>query len=94
MTDQKIVEFPLSETRLTVRTLNCLASENIITFTQLSKKSYSSLMRVSGLGAKSIAEIVELVNSYGVRIDGQERYDKKRQGIPWVKKLKIGRAHV
>jgi len=56
---------------LTVRTINCLKSENIYTIGELVEKSTASLLKTPNLGRKSLNEIIEVLSSMGPHLSGE-----------------------
>jgi hypothetical protein len=87
MKKENILDMELKETSLTVRTRNCLLASQIYTFKDLLDKSYTYFWKIDGIGAKSVAEIIEMVNSHGYTVENQDFFYKKKASLPWVKKL-------
>ncbi len=56
---------------LTVRSERCLKAEGILTVAQLLKYSDIALQRIPNLGRKSIKEIIERLESRGLKLRGQ-----------------------
>ncbi len=67
----KVLEMPIEEMDLSVRSYNCLKRANINTVEDLLKKSKNDMLKVRNLGLKSIEEVVAKLESYGLslRID-------------------------
>lgn len=68
----KVLEMPIEEMDLSVRSYNCLKRANINTVEDLIKKSKSDMLKVRNLGLKSIEEVVEKLNSYGLSLRNDE----------------------
>jgi len=87
MTYSEICEINLKDTKLSGLTVNCLFSEGATKVGDLVDVNVKRLERIPNLGAVKIRDIIKMMNEYGIRLEGQERYDKKKGEIPWVKKM-------
>ena len=64
-----VLKKKIKELDLTVRSHNCLASENIYTIGDLVSKTTNELLKIPNLGRKSIKEIEEvLANKFGLTL--------------------------
>lgn len=61
----KLMELPIEEMDLSVRSYNCLKRAGINTIQDLLKKSKSDMFKVRNLGAKSVEEVIQKLESYG-----------------------------
>ena len=68
----KVLEMPIEEMDLSVRSYNCLKRANINTVDDLIKKSKSDMLKVRNLGLKSIEEVVAKLESYGLSLRTDE----------------------
>lgn len=68
----KVLEMPIEEMDLSVRSYNCLKRANINTVDDLIKKSKSDMLKVRNLGLKSIEEVVNKLESYGLSLRNDE----------------------
>lgn len=57
---------PISALELTVRSQNCLESENIIYIRDLVQKTEANLLKIPNFGRKSLVEIVEALSTRGL----------------------------
>ena len=57
---------------LSVRSYNCLKRANINTVEDLIKKSKNDMLKVRNLGLKSIDEVVNKLESYGLSLRNDE----------------------
>ncbi len=69
---EKVLEMPIEEMDLSVRSYNCLKRANINTVDDLIKKSKSDMLKVRNLGLKSIEEVVNKLESYGLSLRNDE----------------------
>ena len=67
----KVLEMPIEDMDLSVRSYNCLKRANINTVEDLIKKSKNDMLKVRNLGLKSIEEVIQKLESYGLglRVD-------------------------
>jgi DNA-directed RNA polymerase subunit alpha len=56
---------------ITVRTVNCLKTENINTIEELVRQSSASLLKTPNLGRKCLNEIIEALSSMGLQLSGE-----------------------
>lgn len=63
---KKILLMPVDELDLSVRSQNCLRSANIKTIADLVSKNESEMLHYRNFGRKSLAELGELIESYGL----------------------------
>ena len=68
----KVLEMPIEEMDLSVRSYNCLKRANINTVDDLTKKSKSDMLKVRNLGLKSIEEVVAKLQTYGLGLRNDE----------------------
>lgn len=68
----KVLELPIEEMDLSVRSYNCLKRANINTVDDLIKKSKSDMLKVRNLGLKSIEEVVAKLQTYGLDLRNDE----------------------
>lgn len=62
----KILDMPIEEMELSVRSYNCLKRANINTIEDLTQKTREDMLKVRNLGLKSIDEVLEKLNEYGL----------------------------
>ena len=62
----KLLDMPIEEMELSVRSYNCLKRANINTVQDLTKKSREDMLKVRNLGLKSIDEVLVKLNEYGL----------------------------
>ena len=67
-----VLEMPIEEMDLSVRSYNCLKRANINTVEDLIKKSKGDMLKVRNLGLKSIEEVVAKLESYGLSLRTDE----------------------
>lgn len=68
----KLMELPIEEMDLSVRSYNCLKRAGINTVEDLIKKSRGDMLKVKNLGIKSIDEVVAKLESYGLSLRKDE----------------------
>lgn len=68
----KLMELPIEEMDLSVRSYNCLKRAGINTIQDLLKKSKSDMFKVRNLGAKSVEEVILKLESYGFTLRKDE----------------------
>lgn len=68
----KVLELPIEEMDLSVRSYNCLKRANINTVDDLIKKSKGDMLKVRNLGLKSIEEVVAKLQAYGLGLRNDE----------------------
>ena len=60
---EKILEMPIEELELSVRSYNCLKRAGITTVQDLANKSEADMMKVRNLGKKSLDEVINKLHS-------------------------------
>ena len=68
----KLMELPIEEMDLSVRSYNCLKRAGLNTIQDLLKKSKSDMFKVRNLGAKSVEEVINKLESYGFTLRKDE----------------------
>lgn len=68
----KLMELPIEEMDLSVRSYNCLKRAGLNTIQDLLKKSKSDMFKVRNLGAKSVEEVIQKLESYGFTLRKDE----------------------
>ncbi|MBQ8792938.1 MAG: DNA-directed RNA polymerase subunit alpha [Clostridia bacterium] len=68
----KLMELPIEEMDLSVRSYNCLKRAGINTVEDLTKKSRGDMLKVKNLGIKSIDEVIAKLESYGLSLRKDE----------------------
>ena len=68
----KLMELPIEEMDLSVRSYNCLKRAGVNTIEDLVKKSRSDMLKVKNLGIKSIDEVIAKLESYGLSLRKDE----------------------
>jgi DNA-directed RNA polymerase subunit alpha len=63
---KKILLTPVDELDLSVRSQNCLRSAEIKTIAELVSKNESEMLHFRNFGRKSLAELGELIDSFGL----------------------------
>ena len=66
-TQSKVLEMPIEDMDLSVRSYNCLKRANINTVEDLIKKSKNDMLKVRNLGLKSIEEVIQKLESYELK---------------------------
>ena len=69
---EKILEMSIDELELSVRSYNCLKRANIHTVEDLTKKTEDDMLKVRNLGRKSLEEVIQKLESYGLALKQQE----------------------
>ncbi|MEW5761955.1 MAG: DNA-directed RNA polymerase subunit alpha [Bacillota bacterium] len=64
----KILEMPIEELELSVRSYNCLKRAGINTVEDLIQRNEEEMMKVRNLGKKSLEEVVKKLNEYGLSL--------------------------
>lgn len=70
----KLFEKPIEEMELSVRSYNCLKRAGIETIGDLAKKTRADMLKVRNMGAKSLEEVLQKMESYGINLDNNENY--------------------
>ena len=68
----KVLEMTIEDMDLSVRSYNCLKRAGISTVEDLTKKSESDLAKVKNLGKRSLEEVQEKLQSYGLSLRNDE----------------------
>ena len=68
----KLMELPIEEMDLSVRSYNCLKRAGINTVEDLTKKTRGDMLKVKNLGIKSIDEVIAKLESYGLSLRKDE----------------------
>ena len=68
----KLMELPIEEMDLSVRSYNCLKRAGLNTIQDLLKKSKADMFKVRNLGAKSVEEVIQKLESYGFTLRKDE----------------------
>ena len=69
---QQILKMVIEEMDLSVRSYNCLKRANIHTVEDLTKKTEDDMLKVRNLGRKSLEEVIQKLESYGLSLKQQE----------------------
>ena len=68
----KLMELPIEEMDLSVRSYNCLKRAGINNVEDLTRKSRGDMLKVKNLGIKSIDEVIAKLESYGLSLRKDE----------------------
>ena len=63
---EKVLEMPIEELELSVRSYNCLKRAGISTVEDLANKSQEDMMKVRNLGKKSLDEVTNKLIALGL----------------------------
>ena len=70
---QQILKMAIEELEnLSIRSYNCLKRANIHTIEDLTKKTEDDMLKVRNLGRKSLEEVIQKLESYGLALKQQE----------------------
>ena len=69
---QQVLKMAIEEMDLSVRSYNCLKRANIHTVEDLTKKTEDDMLKVRNLGRKSLDEVIQKLESYGLALREQE----------------------
>ncbi len=69
---QQILKMAIEDMDLSVRSYNCLKRANIHTVEDLTKKTEDDMLKVRNLGRKSLEEVIQKLESYGLALKQQE----------------------
>ena len=69
---EKVLEMPIEELELSVRSYNCLKRAGISTVEDLTNKSEADMMKVRNLGKKSLDEVTNKLHSLGLDFAREE----------------------
>ncbi len=78
----EMINKPISELELSVRSANCLSAASIRTIGDLVRKTESQMLKYKNFGKKSLAEIQGILTSMGLALgmDVESRLKKKKAG--------------
>lgn len=68
----KILKMAIEDMDLSVRSYNCLKRANIHTVEDLTRKSEDEMLKVRNLGRKSLDEVIQKLESYGLSLSNKE----------------------
>ena len=71
-TKEKVLEMPIEELELSVRSYNCLKRAGIMTVEDLAKKTQGDMMKVRNLGKKSLDEVTNKLYALGLDFASDE----------------------
>jgi DNA-directed RNA polymerase subunit alpha len=69
---EKVLEMPIEELELSVRSYNCLKRAGIATVEDLANKSQEDMMKVRNLGKKSLDEVTNKLIALGLNFTTEE----------------------
>ena len=69
---EKILEMPIEELELSVRSFNCLKRSGISTVEDLANKTETDMMKVKNLGKKSLEEVIAKLHDLGLDLAKEE----------------------
>ena len=69
---EKVLEMPIEELELSVRSYNCLKRAGIATVEDLANKTEDDMMKVRNLGKKSLDEVTNKLHSLGLEFAQEE----------------------
>ncbi|MBR3324831.1 MAG: DNA-directed RNA polymerase subunit alpha [Clostridia bacterium] len=69
---EKILEKPIEDLELSVRSFNCLKRSNISTVADLTNKTEAEMMKVKNLGKKSLDEVIAKLHDLGLEFRREE----------------------
>ena len=69
---EKILEMPIEELELSVRSFNCLKRSEISTVGDLANKTETDMMKVKNLGKKSLEEVIAKLHDLGLDLAKEE----------------------
>ena len=69
---EKVLEMPIEELELSVRSYNCLKRAGIATVEDLANKSQEDMMKVRNLGKKSLDEVTNKLIALGLGFTTEE----------------------
>jgi len=64
----RLLELPIEELDLSVRSYNCLKRAGINTIEDLVRKTEEDMLKIRNLGKKSLAEIKEKLGNFGLSL--------------------------
>ncbi|MBE7088748.1 MAG: DNA-directed RNA polymerase subunit alpha [Clostridiales bacterium] len=69
---QQVLAMLIEDMDLSVRSYNCLKRANIHTVQDLTKKTEDDMLKVRNLGRKSLDEVIQKLQSYGLSLSNKE----------------------
>ena len=69
---EKVLEMPIEELELSVRSYNCLKRAGILTVEDLTNRTEANMMKVRNLGKKSLDEVINKLNLLGLSFSQEE----------------------
>ena len=69
---QQVLAMAIEDMDLSVRSYNCLKRANIHTVEDLTKKTEEEMLKVRNLGRKSLDEVIQKLESYGLSLEKKE----------------------
>ena len=69
---ERILEMPIEDLELSVRSYNCLKRANISTVQDLANKTEADMMKVRNLGKKSLDEVTNKLHSLDLDFASEE----------------------
>ena len=69
---EKVLEMPIEELELSVRSYNCLKRAGIATVEDLANKTEDDMMKVRNVGKKSLDEVINKLHSLGLEFAQEE----------------------
>ncbi len=64
----RVLEKPIEDMDLSVRSFNCLKRAGIVTIQDLTRKTEEDMLKVRNLGRKSLDEVIEKLREYGLSL--------------------------
>ena len=71
-TQTRILDKPIEEMDLSVRSYNCLKRAGIVTVKDLTQKTEEDMLKVRNLGRKSLDEVIEKLREYGLTLKNKD----------------------
>ncbi len=84
-TMERMKAIRIVDLELTVRSQHCLLNDNIYTLGKLLECTETHLRSIPNLGARSVLDIKEMLNQYGLKLPGPP-YRAPRKPWNWPKK--------
>ena len=69
----KVLEMPIEELELSVRSFNCLKRSGISTVGDLTNKTENDMMKVKNLGKKSLEEVIAKLHDLGLNLTEEDQ---------------------
>jgi DNA-directed RNA polymerase subunit alpha len=70
---EKVLEMPIEELELSVRSFNCLKRSGISTVGDLTNKTEADMMKVKNLGKKSLDEVIAKLSELGLSLTEEDQ---------------------